>query len=240
MAIVRDYMETLEQDAEEALASKAEAIRTEGVDVGYSKVHHVTPFEAIQEKVDVMKPQLVVMGTHGRRGFQRLILGSVAEKILRSVEVDVLTLSLESPVVKRDPGPTRILVPVDFSEHSKRAIEVAFSLLAGDGAMHVVHIVDTPIYPTFYPGPVAPPVQIDSNLTREVREHLDEWLSGREAELSLRDGDPFHGILDACGEIEPQLIVMGTRGLTGLSHLLLGSVTEKVVRRAPVPVLTVH
>lgn len=240
MAVVRDYIEKAERDAEQTLAAKAEAVRADGIDVRYSTSHHVAPFEAITDKIEGMEADLVVMGTHGRRGFERFVLGSVAEKILRGASVDVLTLSLKAPLVKRDPGFTRILVPVDFSEFSKRALETAFSLLADNGALHVVHVVDSPIYPTFYPGPVALPVQVDPELPTKIREHLDRWLTGRKAELTIRDGDAFHEILELGEEIKADLVVMGTRGLRGLSHALLGSVTEKVVRRATVPVLTVH
>ena len=80
MAVVRDYMEKLEHDAEQKLASKAEAIRADGIDVRYSTSHHVSPFEAIADKVEGMEPDLVVMGTHGRRGFKRFILGSVGQR----------------------------------------------------------------------------------------------------------------------------------------------------------------
>ena len=240
MAVVRDYLDKLERDAEETLASKAEAIRADDIDVGYSKSHHVAPFEAIADKAEGMTPDLIVMGTHGRRGFQRLILGSVAEKVLRSIPINVLTLSLESLVVKRDRGFTRILVPVDFSEFSRRALEAAYSLLGDGGELRVVHVVDRPIYPTFYPGPALPAERVDPTLTGKVREQLDTWLDRRTAKLTVRDGDAFHEILDVIGEIEPELIVMGTRGLRGLEHFLLGSVTEKLVRHAQVPVLTVH
>jgi nucleotide-binding universal stress UspA family protein len=240
MAVVRDYIEKAERDAEQTLAAKAEAVRSAGLDVRYSTSHHVAPFEAIADKIDGMEPDLVVIGTHGRRGFERFMLGSVAEKILRAASVDVLTLSLKAPVVKRDRGFTRILVPVDFSEFSQRALETAFSLLAPDGSLRVVHVVDSPIYPAFYPGPAALPVQVDPELPAKIREHLDQWLKGRKAELTIRDGDAFHEILELGGEIDADLIVMGTRGLRGLAHALLGSVTEKVVRRATIPVLTVH
>jgi nucleotide-binding universal stress UspA family protein len=240
MAVVRDYIDTLERDAMGRLAARAESLGEDDIDVHYSTSHHVTPFEAIADKVEGMKPDLVVMGTHGRRGFERLILGSVTEKVLRSVPVNVLTLSLDAAIVKRDQGFSRIMVPVDFSDFSKRAIDLAFSLVNGDGAVHAVHVVDTPIYPTFYPGPVALPTQTDPELTTKIRAHFASWLSGRDAELTIRDGDASHEILGVGDEIKPDLIVMGTRGLRGLSHVVLGSVTEKVVRQARVPVLAVH
>jgi len=240
MAVVREYMDSLEKEAEHSLASRVELMRSDGIDAHYSKSHHVSPIEAITDKAESLEPDLIVMGTHGRRGFQHLILGSVAEKVLRTVPTSVLTMSVNASLVKRDQGFAKIVVPVDFSESSKRALEAAYSLRAEGGTIHVIHVIDNPVYPTFYPGPVVPPVSGDPELESKIREHLGAWLDSRPAELVIRDGDPSHEILEFGSEVKPNLLVMGTRGLTGLSHVLLGSVTEKIVRRAPVPVLTVH
>jgi nucleotide-binding universal stress UspA family protein len=239
MAVVRDYLEKLEREAEETLASKAEAIRAAGIDVSYSKSHHVPPFEAIADKVTRTEPDLVVIGTHGRRGFQHLVLGSVAEKLLRSVPATVLTVSVNTPPIGNDREFARILVPVDFSEPSSHALEAAFSLLADDGVLYLMHVVHTPAHPSFYPNPFAPS-QADAQLTSDIRMHLTNWIGGRRAEPLIRIGDPARQILEAREETETELIVMGTRGLTGLTHLLIGSVTDKVVRRSQVAVLTVH
>lgn len=240
MAVVRDYLAELESEAQKTLVAKADAIREQGIEVRHWRPHHVAPIEGIADKIECLGPDLVVIGTHGRRGFQRFILGSVAERLLRSVAVNVLTLSKDAPLVKRDEGARRILVPIDFSEASKRALGAAFSLLADDGDVHVVHVVDSPIYPTFYPGPLAGAVRVDTRLSETVREHVATWLDGRSAEVVLREGDPSHEILETSAELKPDLVVMGTRGLRGLSHVLLGSVAERVVRRAPMPILTVH
>jgi nucleotide-binding universal stress UspA family protein len=239
MAPVRDYLESLELAAEKTLTSKAEAIRARGVEVSYSKTHDVSPFDAISGKVASSKPDLVVIGTHGRGGFQHLVLGSVAEKLLRSVPVNVLTLHVNTPPASGDRDFGCILVPVDFSEHSSHALETAFSLLADDGALHVLHVLHRPAYPSVYPDPFTSG-DADAELTSSVQAHLDNWIGGRRAQSLIRVGDPSHQILEARDEREVELIVMGTRGLSGLSHLLLGSVTDRVVRRSPVAVLTVH
>lgn len=240
MAVVREYIDALEDEAESSLASRVELMRADGIDAHSSKARHVAPIEAIAEKVEVAEPDLVVMGTHGRRGFQHLILGSVAEKVLRTVPVNVLTMSLHASVVKKDRVYRCIVVPVDFSDCSKRALEAVYAMLGDGGSLHVIHVVDNPAYPTFYPGPVVTPVSGDPDLEAKIREHLDAWLDGRAAELVIRDGEPCHEILELGSEVKPDLLVMGTHGLRGLSHVLLGSVTEKVVRRAPAQVLTVH
>ena len=239
MAVVRDYMDHLEQKAERTLASKAEHARASGVGVLYSKTHHVRPFDAIADKVAISEPDLLVIGTHGRRGWQRLVLGSVAEKLLRSVPVNVLTLNLNAPLIGGNRDCDSVLVPVDFSDHSSRALQAACSVLAGGGALHLLHVVRTTANPAFYPNPFATS-QADAVLTSDRGTHLDNWLGGREAEPRVRIGDPAHEILEARTETKAELIVMGTRGLTAMSRLLVDSVTDKVVRRSPVAVLTVH
>lgn len=239
MAVVREYLEKLEREAEETLATKAEAIRAAGIDVSYSKAHHVPPFDAIRDKVASTNPDLVVIGTHGRRGFQHLVLGSVAEKLLRSVPATVLSVGGNTPLISGDRDLARILVPVDFSDPSSHALEAAYSLLADDGVLSLLHVVHSPARPSFYPNPFAPS-QTDAPLTSDVRRHLTNWIGDRRGEPLIRTGEPADQILEAREETEAELIVMGTRGLTGLSHLLLGSVTDKVVRRSPVAVLTVH
>lgn len=239
MATVRDYIESLELAAEKTLASKAEEIRARGVEVSYSKTHHVPPFDAISRKVASSKPDLVVIGTHGRVGFQHLVLGSVAEKLLRSVPVNVLILHVKTPPISSDRDFDSILVPVDFSEHSRHALETAFSLLADDGTLYLMHVVHSPAHPSIYPKPFTPD-KADAELTSSAQAQLDNWIDGRRAQSLIRVGDPSHRILEVRDEREAELIVMGTRGLSGLSHLLLGSVTDRVVRRSPVAVLTVH
>ncbi len=236
---VRDHLEQLELEADTTLASKVDTLRASGVNVSYATSQHVPPTTAIVNAVEKYGPDLVVIGTHGRRGFQHFVLGSVAEKLLRTVPVNVLSLNVDAPLVAADRSYARILVPIDFSDHSRRALDAAFALLADDGVLHVVHVVHAPIYPAFYPGgfapaPIAPP------MTVLVEEHLTRWLGERNAARDVRIGDPFHQILEARAETDAELIVMGTRGLTGLEHVMLGSVSERVVRQSPVAVLTVH
>lgn len=236
---VRDYLETLELQADTTLASKVDTLRAGGVNASYATARHLPPIDAIVNGVETFAPDMVVIGTHGRRGFQHFVLGSVAEKLLRTVAVTVLSLNLDAPLVGADRSYARVLVPIDFSDYSRRALDLAFELLADDGVLHVVHVVHAPVYPAFYPvggalAPIAPPT------TALVDEHLTRWLGARDAARDVRVGDPFHQILEARTETDAELIVMGTRGLTGLEHAMLGSVSERVVRQSPVAVLTVH
>lgn len=239
MPAARDYLEQLELEADTTLSARVDALRASGINVSYTTSQNVPPTTGIVEAVKKHEPDLVVIGTHGRRGFQRFVLGSVAEKLLRTLRINVLSLSTEAPLIGADRSYARILVPIDFSDHSRRALDAAFALLADDGVLHAIHVVHAPIHPSFYPGGFAP-AAVGPPMTGLVEEQLKQWLDGRRAECIVRVGDPFHQIMEARDETDAELIVMGTRGLTGLEHALIGSVAERVVRRSPVAVLTTH
>jgi len=138
----------------------------------------------------------------------------------------------------------RILVPVDFSDHSARAVETARELAkAFDGKLLLLHCYQV------NPGAVSPyGIVLPEGFDREVREaaarRLEEWrdkaaADGVDVEARLSSTFPSMGIADAATEEKADLIGMGTRGLSGLKHVLLGSVAERTLRTAPCPVLTV-
>jgi nucleotide-binding universal stress UspA family protein len=237
---LQDYLKHLEQDARKSLSLKVEVLRGNGVDVRFSTVLGVHPFEGIVAKVRETEPDLLVMGTHGRAGLGRLLMGSVTEKVLRHVSKNLLTLSPRSAIVRSGRAFERVLVPVDFSEFSKRAVRLASSLLLPGGELEVLHVVASPIHPSFYAGGITRLFQLDPEMPERIRKSLAEWLEAPAARIHVREGDVSAEILDAAGSSGAQLLVMGTRGLSGLDHFLMGSVTERVVRHARLPVLAVH
>jgi len=134
-----------------------------------------------------------------------------------------------------------ILVPVDFEDASHRAVDMARDLAARLGAEPVLlHVYQLPVYT--YPG-LEPGVlpQFTGEVTAAAKRALEK-LAGEVGGLRsvLREGDPATEILAAIDDLAPVMVVMGTHGRRGLTHLLLGSVAEKVVRRSHVPVLTVR
>jgi nucleotide-binding universal stress UspA family protein len=138
----------------------------------------------------------------------------------------------------------RILVPTDFSEGAESALDVAIDLSKKYGAqITLLHCYEVPLY--VYSG--APPVPADywtpiQNAASRRLEAAVAELARRspEAKGLLSQGAPWEQILHAADETKADLIVMGTHGRRGLTHVLLGSVAEKVVRLSPVPVLTVR
>jgi nucleotide-binding universal stress UspA family protein len=186
---------------------------------------------------------LIVLGTHGRRGPGRLILGSVAEEVVRRASCPVLTVREggEAPAARI----ARILVPIDFSEPSRAALAYARDLAVRLGArLDLLHVVEQVVLPSFYvPGaPAVFPESLDAlrgsaeaELRREA-EALGLPAAGWEAQVVT--ATPSFGIVEQAEARKSDLIVMATRGLTGVARLLLGSTAERVVRMAPCPVLT--
>ena len=137
-----------------------------------------------------------------------------------------------------------ILVPTDFSDDAEAALDLALALAADSGAaIHLVHAYEIPIA-------AIPPygIEIPPTLLTDVRDAAARRLEksaekvrsrGVRCDGHLVHGAPVDGIVDAAARLGADLVVMGTRGLTGLKHVLLGSVAERTIRSAPCPVLTV-
>jgi nucleotide-binding universal stress UspA family protein len=141
----------------------------------------------------------------------------------------------------------RILLPTDFSEHSAAARVYACEFAQQFGAeLHLLHVIQdlAPLVPE--PGAaLAPPVdylrELELNANAMLERAVDpNWAAGKTIVRAVRQGPPFLEIIRYAKETNIDLIVLGTHGRGGLAHMLLGSVAEKVVRKAPCPVLTVR
>jgi nucleotide-binding universal stress UspA family protein len=136
-----------------------------------------------------------------------------------------------------------ILHPTDFSERSVNAFEVACSLARDSGArLIVLHVLERPViaYTGVAMAPPAPgPSEEERTALLKRLNQVQPPAPAVAVEHRLEQGDPATGILQVAQEAGCDLIVMGTHGRTGLGRLLLGSVAEQVLRKAPCPVLTV-
>ena len=142
-------------------------------------------------------------------------------------------------------GPFKhILVPTDFGEPSQRALEIALELAGTLGAdLTIVHTCEIPAYA--YPGLAMAPIDLLSPMEEVARKRLNELVSSlgqrcRSCRGVLRVGIPWEEILEVVKETQADLVIMGTHARHGVTHALLGSVAEKIVRMSPVPVLTVR
>ena len=139
-----------------------------------------------------------------------------------------------------------ILVPTDFSEPASAALDYAKSLAADFGSrLHLLHVISTPAIPWGVEGTSLSWPTLLADLETGAREQLkglvpaDDPLAGRVTMTAIA-GVPVESILDYVTAHHIDLIVMGTHGRGLMGHMLLGSVAERVVRRSPVPVLTLH
>lgn len=138
-----------------------------------------------------------------------------------------------------------ILAPIDFSDYSKNALKYAAEFAKGFNAkLYLLYVVEPMIYPAdFSMGQIAIP-STDIDLHRRAEEELVNLAktidAGLEIETLIRTGKPFVEINETAKEKDIDLIIIATHGHTGVEHLLFGSTAEKVVRKAPCPVLTLR
>ena len=210
------------------------------------------PADRILARAASLPADVIVMGTHGSRGFERLMLGSVAERVLRQAGCPVLTVPPRVHATSRLPF-RRILCAIDFSESSVAALEYAASLtVAADAATTLLHVLEWP-----WNEPPAPKFE---DLPAPQGAALAEYRRYREtmasAELQalvgvapgtsappttlLRHGKPYVQILDVAAEEGADLIIIGVHGRSSADLMLFGSTANQVVRRAACPVLTVR
>jgi nucleotide-binding universal stress UspA family protein len=193
----------------------------------------------IADHSDSGDTDLVVMGTHGLSGFDRLALGSVTEKVLRKAGCPVLTVSPAAPRVPPVPF-TRVLCPVDFSSSSKTTLGVACTL-ADEANVTILHVVGWSDDDVLFEQVVVPEyrhiLEEDTvlRLNALAAEHTHD---GKKPLARVAHGKPYREILNIAEAERVDLIVMGVRGRNPLNLALFGSTTNQVVRHASCPVLT--
>jgi nucleotide-binding universal stress UspA family protein len=221
------------RDAVQAdLSSLVEPARRAGLHVAGELGDGNPATEAVRVAQEV-HADLIVMGTHGRTGLQRWVLGSVAESVLRRAPCPVLTVP---PRAGGRPDPVffkRILCATDFSPASEAAVSYATALAAeADGSLLLVHVLDRP-----GAGRLDLEGAALAQLRRAVPPDAREWCQVRETVVR---GGPAAEVLRLAAEHEVGLIVTGVHGRSVLELMAFGSVTHQVVREAACPVLTVR
>jgi nucleotide-binding universal stress UspA family protein len=217
-----------------------------GVPVTCEVVDAPNVHDEILAQADRQKADLIVMGTHGRSGFQRLFLGSVTEKVLRTARPPVLTVGAATDVVPaHDFSFKRILCAVDFSGCSLAALRYAATLAASSGTnVAALYVME---WPPVVHDPLLGPAT-DLTAYRMAAEAIGrQRLHNAMVELALENveeivgaGKPHHEILRTAEERHSDLIVLGIHGRNPVARMLFGSTAEPVVRRAECPVLTVR
>lgn len=200
----------------------------------------------ILDRALALKADLVVMGTHGRRGFDRLLHGSVTNRVLQRASCPVLTIPPHAAPAPDEPIFTRILCPIDFSPASQQAYGFALDLASqSNGAVTALHVVE-------WVAEHDPGIDMQANVV-EYRKYV---MSGAEAQLRtlvdaephewcevdpvVRTGRSHREVLKTAEDTRANLIVMGAHGRGSIGKAVFGSTTHEVIRSATCPVLVVR
>ncbi|WP_455378183.1 universal stress protein [Petrachloros mirabilis] len=241
----QQYLTERTREASEQLAEFKQRAASKGIVVA-TRMATGLPSEELNTAARAEDSDLIIMGTRGKTGLAHVLLGSTAERVIRTAPCPVLAVHMakeEADIEQPRPDLRRILVPIDFSDCSLEALEYA-AVIAGqaNASIDLVHVLEPVSY------------GLDFTLShaeerQQKRERINSNLQALSAALSaaglrvkshLRGGVPADAILDDMRVLQSDLIVMGTHGRRGLSHMMAGSVAEAVLRRADRPVLTVR
>jgi len=207
-------------------------------------VRGVSPAPLLVEKAEEIGADLLVTGTEGRRGARRLVAGSVAEEVLRTAPCPVLTVRQRD---ETEDGTfnfevEQIVAPVDFSDLARAALQHVIQLAPlYNVPVKLMHVVEDPTLPSVYEAKSSK-VQAraaEQQAEQELRS-LGEPLAEKGVPVSylVRRGETTDTVVNTTGH-RGTLTVMGTKGLSGLRRVMLGSVTEAVIRESNGPVLAV-
>ncbi|WP_135854231.1 universal stress protein [Halorussus salinus] len=229
----------LVQQGEEIVEEAEKTLETLGVSYETDIVQG-NPAPTIADYAERYDQDLVVMPTHGREGVSRYLIGSVSEKVVRLSSVPVLTVRMQPDETLEFPY-ENILVTTDGSSAATYAsdhlVELAASL---DATVHVLSVVDDSALGLDVRSSVSGEENEDA--ATEAVEAVVSEAEARGVESTVRrveHGTPVEVILDYIESNDVHLVGMGTTGRRGTDRILLGSVAEKTVRSAPVPVMTV-
>lgn len=242
----RDSVTVIEDETVDALVKKGEILVTEAAEtLAAAGVDHETdvvrgnPAPTIVECAERAAHDLVVMPTGGREGISRYLLGSVSEKVVRLSSVPVLTARMRPDELLTFPYED-VLIPTDGSPAASDAVEHGLRLAASlDATVHGLSVVDDS---AFGPGDHV----LSAGREAVAEDALDDLVAAATehgvstVERRVERGTPVEAIVDHVRESGAHAVVMGTTGRRRTERILLGSVAERTVRSAPVPVVTVR
>jgi nucleotide-binding universal stress UspA family protein len=217
------------------------------VDVRVEQAEHV--HSEVLRQLEATGADLLVLGTHGRSGFQRLFLGSVTEKVIRKATCPTLVVPPRAADVPPN-APVqfkRILCAIDFSDSSLSALAYALNL-AGEADAHLtlLHVIEMP--PELRENPLAPDFDIDrlhAAAEADARRRLQDLIPDQArtfatVDTAVVEGGAYRRVLQRAAEEQADLIVMGVHGRSAIDLLVFGSTTHHVIRTATCPVLIVR
>lgn len=233
------------RDHRDSSNARLEAMCRRGRELGVRSYHRVVeagPDESLPQLADALDADLVVVGTHGRTGLRELLLGSVAERVVRGSRKSVL---VARPRASARGGFNHIFVPTDFSPSADKALAAAVDVVSAGGVIEVVHFWHVPLAAASHwvPGKTA------AHQRRLLRGEIDALgneltarFSDRHPKISFEDEEKpaTTGIVERIESGVYDLIVIGSHGRRGFRRWVAGSLAESTLRYAPCSVMVIH
>ena len=231
-----DLTKSLEESSTRELKSLQSKVQATGVTVQW-ELRAGDVYDEIKRAIQAHRPDLIVMGTHGRRGPERWFMGSTTEKLLRHSPVPLVTISASGEKAFGTPRFRRILVTTDFSDGTADALAYAFSVAQENESqvtlLHVLHDVSVDLSGRYR-----------ESLLNGVRKQLDELVPPEaknwcDIVTKVETGVPYRIIHRILEDEKVDLLIMNIHGKGMLDRALLGSTAERVVRAATCPVMMI-
>ena len=233
------------EDVETRLHNWLAPARAAGIGCDVLAVDGSSPARSIVDLAAKTEADLIALGTHGRSGFERLLLGSVTEKVVRMAQCPVITVPPPSVATSTLPF-RRILCGIDFSRSSMDGLRFAISLATeSNSALTLLHVLEFPQESE----PLATlPFDLstyraavrDEATSRLMNLISDDVRAACQPATRLMHGKPYEQILAVADELRSDLIVLGVHGRKAFDMMMFGSTTNQVIRRATCPVLTLN
>jgi nucleotide-binding universal stress UspA family protein len=231
-----EIVKSMEESSKEEMNKLVSSLKEAGV-VAQADLQVGDVYDEIKRAIEAGKPDLIVMGTHGRRGVERWFMGSTTEKLLRHSPVPLVTISATGEKSFTAPRFRRILVTTDFSDGTPDALAYAFSVAQENESrltlLHVLHDVSADLSGKYR-----------DSLINGVRKQLEDMVPAEaknwcDIVTRVETGLPYRIILRTLEDERPDLLVMNIHGKGMLDRALLGSTAERVVRAASCPVMLI-
>ena len=233
--------------AQAHLDEVADEAATEGTPVT-TIVREGRPADVIIEAAGDQEGTLIVMGTHGRSGIARWVYGSVADRVIHHAATSTLVVRSKEGQQRPPEHITRVIVPLDGSQTSERAIPSAVEMAKALGVgITIIRALDLGIEGTIPVSDIGEPPIINTEEVRAQGESYVQSIADQVRGLGITDvvtkavdERPAEAIIDEVGETGDKLVVMGSHGRSGAGRWLLGSIADNVVRHGTGPVLIVR
>lgn len=243
---MEDMYQASEKQARNAIEETFLDSSNERIPISYCVERGLSAADKILEYATKHETDIIIMGTHGHSAFRHLFLGSVTEKVIRYAPCPIMTIRSDG---QHDSSPEhipwkRILLPLDFSEYSQYAMKYAGAIAKESGAViEMMHVFEQQVHPAFYATGKTSIFEIMPDISQKSFDAMDTLIASPYKGLAIHkhvsEGNIVKEITRKAVELDIDLIVLATHGLSGIDKFLLGSTTEKVIRKTHCPVLII-